>query len=208
MMSEDVRSERWQRYYQAHEGRPPRPLLLQALSFFEDVLDEKYALDLGCGNGIETIALLERGWHVTAIDAETSAIEHLNANLAPEHSNRLSTQVAAFHELEFPSVHFIHASLSLPFCYPDVFDTVWNNIKSSLKPKGIFVGHLFGDRDSWKDNDTMTFHAVDEARALLEPFKVLTFQEIEEERPLSTGGMKQWHIFEVIAQQPMSANRL
>jgi hypothetical protein len=43
-----------------NEDREPRGLLLEALSRFGAGPHD--AVDLGCGSGIDTIAILERGW--------------------------------------------------------------------------------------------------------------------------------------------------
>jgi len=77
--------------------------------------DALVAIDLGCGDGSETLALLARGWRVTAVDGAAEAIARVRASVAPEHSARLTTVVAAFHELELPETDFVYAGLSLPF---------------------------------------------------------------------------------------------
>jgi len=38
------------------------------------------AVDLGCGDGTETLALLEAGWTVLAIDREPAAIEYVRSS--------------------------------------------------------------------------------------------------------------------------------
>jgi tellurite methyltransferase len=51
----------WVNYYQAVEGRPPRETLLKALAHFEadSPLDQtRLAIDLGCGDGRDTVELL------------------------------------------------------------------------------------------------------------------------------------------------------
>ncbi|HIK40432.1 trans-aconitate 2-methyltransferase, partial [Thermoleptolyngbya sp. M55_K2018_002] len=70
---------RWQQYYQAVEGRPPRTTLTRALdSIAQDPNPlPRFAVDLGCGDGRDTVELLRRGWRVLAIDGEPEAIARL-----------------------------------------------------------------------------------------------------------------------------------
>jgi tellurite methyltransferase len=53
----------WEQYYRAIEGRPLRALLVDAMPFLPTTDDQALvAIDLGCGDGTETLALLARGW--------------------------------------------------------------------------------------------------------------------------------------------------
>jgi len=65
----------WTKYYEANDDRPPRQMLLDVLDRFGAGWFE--AVDLGCGSGIDTLAMLDRGWSVTAIDAEEEAIRRV-----------------------------------------------------------------------------------------------------------------------------------
>ena len=68
------RRENWGDYYRVTSGRPPRELLRQTLLRFpRSDGSPRLAIDLGCGAGIETMALLEQGWHVLAIDQQQEA---------------------------------------------------------------------------------------------------------------------------------------
>jgi ribosomal protein L11 methylase PrmA len=48
----------WSDYYEANEGREPRDQLIDVLGRFDEPGN---AVDLGCGSGIDTLAMLERG---------------------------------------------------------------------------------------------------------------------------------------------------
>lgn len=70
----------WTAYYSAVVGRPPRDTLLTALACFEaekSVPNSQFAVDLGCGEGRDTVELLRRGWRVLGIDGENEAIARL-----------------------------------------------------------------------------------------------------------------------------------
>jgi hypothetical protein len=95
----------------------------------------------------------------------------------------------------------VFASFSLPFCRPDAFPTLWERLRSCLRPGGRFVGELFGDRDSWASDPEMTFHDIDAAKTLFHGLEVETFEE-EEEDGDAFDGPKHWHVFHVIARRP------
>ena len=59
---------RWVDYYQAVAGRPPRETLVTALNHFatESKIPRRgrvgFAVDLGCGDGRDTVEMLRRRW--------------------------------------------------------------------------------------------------------------------------------------------------
>jgi len=192
----------WVGYYD-EQGveREPRELLLDVLSRFEREGLTGTAIDLGCGQGFESTELLRRGWHVVAIDAEEEGVRRLRER-ASEAGLRLRTVVSPMENAELPSADLVHASYSLSFCPPAAFPTLWDRIRSSLRPGGRFVGELFGDRDTWASTESdMTF--VDEvgARALFDGFELESFVE-EEEDSEGWDEPKHWHVFHAIARRP------
>ena len=68
----------WENFYQNVSGREPRELLLDVLKRFGSISPDHplQAIDLGCGDGTETAALLANGWQVMAIDREPAAFAH------------------------------------------------------------------------------------------------------------------------------------
>jgi tellurite methyltransferase len=193
----------WAAYYQKVSGRAARPLLKDALEHADASNPDmpRRAIDLGCGDGTETLILLEHGWRVLAIDGEPAAITQLRAKVPAEVADRLETRVATFEDIgDLPPSDLIHASLSLPFCHPQHFDGLWTKIVNSITSGGWFAGNFFGVNDSWTVHDDMTFHTEDEVRKMLEPFEIAYFHEQDEEGR-STIGPKHWHIFTVIARK-------
>jgi len=193
----------WERYYRALEGRAPRPLLLEALELVEAAAPTSrslLAVDLGFGDGSDTIELLGRGWTVCAIDNMADAVARLEAAVADADRPRLTIQHKSFVDAALPTADFVFAGMSLPFCEPDEFEPVWHKVVAAIRPGGWFAGHLFGDRDGWKDETDMTFLTRDQARAFLEGFEIQTFRE-QDEDGCSTLGPKHWHIFHVIARR-------
>lgn len=198
--------ERWQAYYKAVEGRPPRPTLLKALeSFATEPLPAtpRFAVDLGCGEGRDTIELLRRGWRVLGIDGEAEAIALLRQRPNLDHTC-LETQVMRFEALTLPaSVDLINASFCLPFCPPDSFPSLWATIVAALEPGGRFCGQLFGDRDSWATNPNLTHLRRDQLEKLLQSLDVEYFEEEEQPGQTALGEDKYWHIFHIVARKPI-----
>jgi trans-aconitate methyltransferase len=190
----------WEAYYRAIEGRSPRRLFLDAIAFLPTD-QPRVAIDLGSGDGAETLALLARGWKVIAIDGSPEAIGRLQASVAPEDAARLTTRVSSFRELvELPDADFVYAGLSLPFCAPDEFAGVWPRVTNALQPGGVFAGHFFGPHDSWATTSDMTFHTRGEVESLFAPFEIQLFEE-QDEDGCAVSGPKHWHVFHVIARK-------
>ena len=189
----------WEDYYRKIQGRAPRQLLLDALEKFQSHAS-LHAIDLGCGDGTESVVLLERGWNVLAIDAQPAAIKRLMEKVQAESHGRLQTQLAKFEDVVLPSVDLIHASLSIPFCHPEYFPALWDKIVTAIKPGGRFAGQLFGVRDSWAVNSDMTFQTEDQVRALFESFVIEAFHEMDEDVEAASGS-KHRHMFTVIARK-------
>lgn len=192
----------WDDYYRKIEGRAPRQLLLDALNAFpEDAAHSaRTAIDLGCGDGTETVVLLEHGWDVLAIDGEPKAIKRLLKKVSPESKARLQTQVAKFKDVVLTPADLLYASLSIPFCEPKHFLMLWNKIVSAVKPGGRFAGQFFGVRDSWAVRKDMTFQTEEQVRGLLQSFEIESFQELDEDGQ-ATSGPKHWHVFTLIARK-------
>lgn len=185
----------WGRYYAA-AGSEPRDTLLRAADRFAT---PGAAVDLGCGNGRDTIELLRRGWHVVAIDGQAHAIELLRERVG-DHP-LLETQVAKYADASWPEVDLVNASWALPFCAPPLFESVWERIVTSLTEGGRFAGQLFGERDGWAPADDITFLPRPRLEALLAPFELERLDEVEEDSQTATGEPKHWHVFHVVARK-------
>jgi len=188
----------WTDYYDEQGEREPRELLLGALAAFP-VPGE--AIDLGCGQGLDTVAMLDRGWSVFAVDAEPEGIRRLNARLTPERSARCAVRIARMEEVDLPSADLIHAAFSLFFCPPERFPDLWARVRGAIRPGGRFVGEILGDRDTWAADPERTALDRTAARALFDGLVVERFDE-EENDGEACSGPKHWHVFHVVASRP------
>lgn len=195
----------WKTYYDRHRDRPASSIFYAALGLASTQARSRKAVDLGCGSGNETRALLQAGWDVLAIDREPAAIEMVQAIGLDYPAAKLETATQRFENLEsLPPSSLIHAGMALPFCHPDYFEKFWSVVMSALLPGGIFVGQLFGDKDGWASDTARTFHSELEARLLFRGLGLRAFEIHEYDGP-SMRGTKHWHRFDVIAQKPASS---
>jgi SAM-dependent methyltransferase len=186
----------WSDYYEANDGRAPRDQLIDVLGRFDEPGN---AVDLGCGAGIDTLAMLERGWRVLAIDAQAEAIERLRRR-APDHP-MLDTRRSSMEDVDIPRADLVWASYSLFFCDPARFPDVWARIRAAIRPGGRFAGEILGERDTWASMDGHTAMRREDAEALLDGWTVERFEE-EENDGEACAGPKHWHLFHVIAHVP------
>jgi SAM-dependent methyltransferase len=194
----------WSGFYQSIAGREPRPLLARALALFEMGLasdTHRQAIDLGCGDGTETLALIEQGWRVLAIDRDPEAIRLVESKIPAEKRGQLQTQNVSFEQARLVAANLVYAGLSLPFCARQHFDAVWRNLTESIRPGGRFAGHFFGDRDTWAAEPGMTCLTRQAVASLFDQFEIERFDESEDDRPTALGDPKHWHVFEVIARK-------
>ncbi|MGH8001630.1 MAG: class I SAM-dependent methyltransferase [Brasilonema sp.] len=200
----------WSAYYNAVVDRPPRDTLLEALEHFEteslnqhqtSILHSGFAVDLGCGEGRDTVELLRRSWRVLAIDGEAEAIARLLKR--PEINRQLlETRVVLFQDIVLPeSVDLVNASFSLPFCPSKSFPSLWEKIILSLRSGGRFCGQLFGNHDSWAIYTSMNHHTRQQIEMLLQPFEIEMLQEEDHPGKTAIGEEKHWHIFHIVARK-------
>jgi tellurite methyltransferase len=185
----------WEDFYQITKGRPPWPLLVQAVSLLSQGKD---AVDLGCGAGRDTRFLLEQGFMVTAVDNDPHAI----ALLADFPQNRLRVVRSSFDAFDFGTYDLVNAHFALPFLSKEHFHHVIERIKQALHGGGIFVGQFFGVNDEWNTpGNQMTFLTKVQAESELKGLEVLEFREEDVDSHVADGTPKHWHVFHIIAKK-------
>ena len=199
----------WPGYFSVMQGKGPRDTTVRALEAFAaeglpDAEGDKpipLAVDLGCGEGRDTQAILERGWRVVAIDGHESAFEHMAERGILEHPG-LETRLSAYEECSIPRCTLLNASFALPFCHPDSFQALWTVMRYSLEPGGRLACQLFGDRDTWASLADRSHFTRAEAEGLLSEYEIEFFQEDESDSVDVEGRDKHWHVFHIVARQP------
>lgn len=200
-------NDTWSEFYQHTEGHPPWGTLLKAIENSDSDVPPttpRFAVDLGCGTGRDTLALLQHGWRVLAIDSQPEAITRIEDTFSDDFSERLQTQVMDFADLVLPTADLINASFSLPFCPHKNFEGMWQTIVDSLRPGGRFSGQLFGNHDQWVtspiENIPTTHHTRAQVEALLANFEIEFIDEIDRLGSVASGEEKYWHVFHIVAK--------
>jgi SAM-dependent methyltransferase len=199
-MTQD-KSASWAEYYEKLRDRPPRRTLLLALDRFGSPPADALAVDLGCGDGRDTIEMLRRGWRVVAVDAEPEALRRLQDRPLPPDSD-LTPIVARFEDVPLPlGLSLVNSSFAMPLCEPGSFHRLWQRIREALPIGGRFSGQWYGPRDSWLGRPGITFVSRDEALELLKGLDLEMFEEEEADSVTPRGTPKHWHIFHIVARR-------
>jgi SAM-dependent methyltransferase len=194
---------RWSGYHARDRERSPRPLLLRACGLL-GAGGGRMAVDLGCSSGTDALALLNRGWAVTAVDQDETGLGLLRERVLAASAGRLTITCGGFADVALPPADLVHAGFSLPFCAPGDFAAVWKQIREALLPGGVFAGQLFGLRDSWAGSPLMSFHGAEQVRELLDGTEVLSLSEAQWDGE-AVSGAKHWHVFDVMFRRPLPA---
>lgn len=199
----------WPGYFAVMVGTPARETLLKALEAFNadsppqptSTHSSPFAIDLGCGEGRDTLELLRRGWRVLAIDGHPQAFDHLLPRVAPECQDRLETRLSDFRTVDLPPCDLLNCSFSLPFCDSQDFPDLWGKITRAIRPGGRFAGQLFGDRDDWAALPDRTHHTRAEVERLLAEFETEMLHEDEKQEDPDVSNPKHWHVFHIVARK-------
>ena len=192
----------WPGYFGAVLGKPPRETLIAALEAFEkEGRKPGLAVDLGAGEGRDTLELLKRGWRVVAIDGSPDAFGLLWPRVPEGQRSLLTTEEATFADTQLPECDLLNASFALPFCEPRDFGTLWGKIVAAIRPGGRFAGQFFGDRDSWAALPDRSHQSREELDRLLAGFEVEMMKVEEKDESPDVRKPKHWHVFHVVARK-------
>ncbi|MBA2254809.1 MAG: methyltransferase domain-containing protein [Chloroflexi bacterium] len=191
----------WADFYRWTLGREPRPL-------FERVMAHAgtpgQAVEVGFGDGTETLALLDLGWRVLAIDPAPAAADVLLPRVPPDALPRLTIVTAPAQVATLPPLDLFYSGFSLPFLPPAEFDVFWAGLRAALRPGATIVVNLFGPKDSWAPDEAMSFVDRDRIEGLIDGLELLVLDEVERDGEAFSGA-KHWHVFDIVARRPTVA---
>jgi SAM-dependent methyltransferase len=197
----------WPAYYRATIGREPRPLFARGMRLVAEAgLAPGNAVEVGFGDGTETLALLADGWRVLAIDPTPAAAEVLRPRVPPSAASRLEILTARVDAIGLPPFDLLYAGYAFPFIRPETFPRVWADVVARVRPGGFLVVNLFGVHDTWASDPDMTFVDAERVHGLVAGLEVAVLDEVENDGD-SFDGPKHWHVFDVVARRPVDEPR-
>jgi hypothetical protein len=197
----EPRDPGWGAFYHYTLGREPRPLFVRGMQILRDSgAAPGQAVEVGFGDGEETLALLSAGWRVVAIDSAPEARDVLRPRVPPELVDHLQIRSSPAQDTALPRFDLLYAGYSLPFLGPEAFDRFLAHALERANPGGHLVINLFGTHDTWADRPGMRFHKRSDVEGLLAGLDVLLLDEIEEDG-MSFLGPKHWHTFDIVARR-------
>ena len=186
----------WKKFIETKRANPePQPLLVEALSF---VQNKDTVLDIGAGPLIDAEYLLKKGFReVVSVDPDSTSAE-VAENIADKGFVFHNTHIEAY---SFPAAYFdmVSAQFVLPYMKEAVVQKVLKRIHDSLKPGGVFTGHLFGENDSWNTpEDFRMYTSLKKTREMLQAFDFVVLREEEKDTVSRLGKPKHSHKIEFI----------
>ncbi len=171
---------KWKKYFARTSLEKPNELVAKTIS------NKTYqnpssivALDLGAGNGNDTSYLLNQGFKVYAIDFHDTALERImqRSDLSREHLTLIksSFQNICWHNL--PKFDVVIAINSISFVKSKEFKILWYKIAAQIKPGGLFICRLFGNKLDWPNMQNMTLLSKQELFDLADSFTIISFEE-------------------------------
>jgi hypothetical protein len=198
---DDQEGPDWAAYYRHTLGREPRPLFAKGIAAAEAAgVTPGQAVEIGFGDGTETLTLLRAGWRVLAIDPTPESAEVLRSRVPAVDAEHLTIRTASAESVELPAFDLLYAGYALSFLEPTAFAPFWAGLRARLRPGGFLVVNIFGVRDTWADNPAMTFVDIDAVRRLLDGLEVIAIDEEDQDGDLFSGA-KHWHLFDVVARR-------
>jgi SAM-dependent methyltransferase len=102
-------------------------------------------LDIGCGDGVASRALLARGGHVVAVDPDPAALHRLVEQVPAEQCRRLKVRLGRLPDVDFKLANFaaIHAARVLHLLEPVSLEPSLRKFYRWLYPEGkLFLSVL------------------------------------------------------------------
>lgn len=171
-----------QMFYAASRELPVQPFMRTLEPFLPN---PGRALDFGAGLGKEAAWLIARGWRVTAVECDVTALDDLRHNAPAAEVVLDLADVKGEYDLTL-------ACFSIFYPAPESLADTWRRLLALTKPGGILAGQLLGEQDSWA-NWARTAHR-DEVEALYDGHERLYHEEVCREGKTAFGATKTWHV--------------
>lgn len=172
---------KWKKYFARTNIEKPNDLVAKTINtkIYQNS-SNIVILDLGAGNGNDTSYLLNQGFKVFAVDFHDTALERIMRRsdiLSREH---LTLIKSSFQNIEWdglPKFDAVVAINSISFVNLKEFKFIWHKIAIQIKPGGLFICRLFGNKLDWPNMQNMTLLSKQELFDLADGFTIVSFEE-------------------------------
>ena len=194
-LSECRDSMYWNEFYRKHKEFSPS---LFAQSLVDKLEEGKYLLELGCGNGRDSLFFANNGVYVTAIDASEPAISYLKDSKAHENMLFICDDFVKSEPIYQRQYDYIYSRFTLHAISEREEHRLLNNVTKALKANGkLFIearsihDEIFGmgqmvEKNAYIYNDHFRrFIDMDELKSKLveRGFSILYAEESDEFSP-------------------------
>lgn len=190
----------WHAYNVSAAGRPARRQVSRVIAAAGGDGPGRTVLEIGAGGGADALEFARRGWTVYAYDTDDTLASRLIEN------TRMTGTVHFRHgdvaDIEtFPSADAVFAAYTLPMLGQEL-PLVWERLRTAVKPGGIFAVDLFGEFDSWAEQDGVATLSAEQIDAMFEGLQIIRREIRDEDGRSFDGEKKHWHVHSVMARAP------
>jgi ubiquinone/menaquinone biosynthesis C-methylase UbiE len=130
----------WAQQYDANENKT-RDLEALALKEMLASLDFDHCLELGCGTGKNTVWLVNKAKHITAVDYSDEMLSHARKKITSQEVEFVQADLNE--SWPFDLGHYDIAVFSLVLEHIENLDLIFQKVVAVLKPSGyLYVGEL------------------------------------------------------------------
>ena len=137
----------WNGWSRSRHGKPVYDLWLDDYKKDLDKYKNTKFLDLGCGNGADTLYLIERGYKVISVDYSKEAVNNINMNIEGGEGKILDMNEKF--TFEDNSFYIIVADICLHYFNEEKTYHIMKEIKRILNKNGILIARVSSINDKY-----------------------------------------------------------
>ena len=133
----------WNSWSKSRKGKPVYDQWLD--EYLGIINQDDTILDLGCGNGANTLYLIERRYQVLSVDYALEALQNVKDFIAGSQTLHVDMrQLLPFNDNQFSTVI---ADISLHYLKDHEMKQIMNELKRIMKPRGYLLARVSSSQD-------------------------------------------------------------